>query len=253
LEPETKNMKDYFSGQAKLYATFRPEYPTELYEFIFDNLKHKHGAWDCATGNGQVAQYLSHHFEKVYATDISQQQLKSAHKTANILYSVSPAENTSFQKDQFDLITVGQALHWFNHEKFYAEAKRVGKNNSLLAAWGYNICTVNPEVDALFLDFYHNDLGPYWDSARRHVENEYATLSFPFEEIACPGFNIRLEWTLDHFIGYLTTWSSTQKYIQIKQTSPVPLLKEKLKSLWNTDEKKIINFPVFLKLGIIHK
>ena len=246
-------MKDYFSDQAKLYATFRPDYPKELYEFIFHHLLHKKIAWDCATGSGQVAQHLSRHFEKVYATDISHQQLESAHRADNIFYSVSPAEKTSFQDDQFDLITVGQALHWFNLEKFYAEVKRVAKNNSLLAAWGYNICTVNKDIDSLFLDFYHNVVGPYWDSARRHVENEYAQLSFPFNAIPSPEFVIRVQWTIDQFTGYVTTWSATQKYIKIKQTSPVPLLKERLKGLWDPEEKKIINFPVFLKLGIIQK
>ena len=35
-------------------------------------------AWDCATGNGQVARYLADYFDEVYATDISQQQLDNA-------------------------------------------------------------------------------------------------------------------------------------------------------------------------------
>src|SRR4051812_9215876 len=129
-------MKDFFSGHAKLYATFRPDYPEELYQFIFAHLSQKSTAWDCATGNGQVAQYLSKHFAKVYATDISHQQLESAHRADNIFYSVSPAEKTPFHDDQFDLITVGQALHWFNLNEFYTEVKRIGKNNSLLAGWG---------------------------------------------------------------------------------------------------------------------
>lgn len=246
-------MKDYFSGHAKLYATFRPDYPEELYRFVFGYVKEKNLAWDCATGNGQVAHYLSGHFHEVYATDISQQQLESAHRAGNIFYSVSPAEKTSFKDDQFDLITVGQALHWFNLHEFYREVKRVAKNNSLLAVWGYNICTINKDIDSLFLDFYHNVVGPYWDSARRHVENEYAELSFPFEEIPSPKFTIQVDWTIDQFIGYVTTWSATQKYINVKQSNPVPMLKKKLESLWTAEEKKIINFPVFLKLGIIHK
>lgn len=246
-------MKDFFSDQAKLYATFRPDYPAELYQFIFSHLTHKGTAWDCATGNGQVAQHLAHHFETVHATDISQKQLDSAHHADNIIYSISPAEKTTFADNQFDLITVGQALHWFNLDEFYAEATRVGKDNSILAVWGYNICAVNPEVDDLFHDFYHNVVGAYWDSARRHVEDEYAGLPFPFDQIPSPGFSIQTNWTLDQFIGYVTTWSATQKYIKIKQTSPVFLLKEKLKKYWHPDEKKIINFPVFLKAGIIRK
>src|SRR5688572_2580381 len=104
--------KDLFSSQSKAYAAFRPTYPAELYEFIFRNTKNFVLAWDCATGNGQVAQDLSKRFKKVYATDISQQQLDEAFKVTNIQYSVSKAEQTNFPDSSFDLITVGQALHW---------------------------------------------------------------------------------------------------------------------------------------------
>jgi len=246
-------MKDFFSGQAKLYATFRPHYPDELFQFVIQHVPQRNLAWDCATGNGQVAQYLSPYFKTIIATDISHQQLDNAHRADNIEYVLMPAEKTSFADNQFDLITVGQALHWFNLPAFYAEVKRVGKNNAIIAAWGYNLCTVHPAIDAMLHDFYHNVVGPYWDSARRHVEDEYANLTFPFENVDAPRFFMKTQWNLDQFTGYLSTWSATQQYIKIKQTSPVFELKEKLKSLWPADEKKIVNFPVFLKLGINHK
>ena len=71
-------MKDLFSSQAKLYATFRPHYPDELFQFIIRHVPQRNMAWDCATGNGQVAQHLSPHFKKIIATDISHQQLENA-------------------------------------------------------------------------------------------------------------------------------------------------------------------------------
>src|SRR5215213_8237924 len=109
--------KDYFSDQARKYASFRPTYPAELYAFIFKHLNGKHHAWDCATGNGQVATHLALHFKQVSATDISQKQLDEAPKLPNINYSISPAEHTAFPPHSFDLITVGQALHWFDREQ----------------------------------------------------------------------------------------------------------------------------------------
>src|SRR5882672_948119 len=120
-------MKDLFSAQAKQYAAFRPTYPEALYDFIFQHVHGNENAWDCATGNGQVAQRLARQFKKVYATDISQKQLDQASPANNIHYAVSPAESTPFPDHQFDLITVGQALHWFDLDKFYAEVKRVIK------------------------------------------------------------------------------------------------------------------------------
>src|SRR5687767_7168314 len=152
--------KDYFSDQSKAYATFRPTYPKELYEFIFSHLKNKGVAWDCATGNGQVARYLSDHFQKIYATDISQKQIDNAVLKDNIVYSVCKAEQTSFADQQFDLITVAQALHWIDTSAFYKEVIRTSKPDALLAVWGYALLSVNERIDPLFLDFYHNTVGP---------------------------------------------------------------------------------------------
>src|SRR5688572_7273044 len=202
--------KDYFSGHSKLYATFRPTYPEALYQFIFKQLSSRSAAWDCATGNGQVAQVLSRHFDQVFATDISQQQIDNAFQAKNIQYTVQPAEETTFADNQFDLITVGQALHWFDMEKFYKEVKRVGKKDGLLAIWGYAVCRVNPKVDEHFYHFYNHVVGPYWDSARKMVEEEYKNIPFPFDQIPSPQFSIEVEWTLEEFGGYLTTWSATQ-------------------------------------------
>lgn len=241
--------KDFFSGHAKLYATFRPTYPAELYQFIFDNVKEFSTAWDCATGNGQVAQHLSLRFKKVFATDISQQQLDHAIKADNITYSVQPAENTDFSNQAFDLITVGQALHWFDLEKFYMEVRRVAKPDSLLAVWGYALCTVSPEIDKHFLHFYHHIVGPYWDSARKMVEEEYRTIPFPFQEIKTPTFTIQVVWTLEQFLGYLSTWSATQKYIKANGHDPVPSIMKKIKHQWVGE--RTVTFPVFLKLGKI--
>jgi SAM-dependent methyltransferase len=245
--------KDYFSGHSKIYAAFRPSYPAQLYEFILTHVKNRFTAWDCATGNGQAAKILAQHFQEVYATDISQQQLDNAVVAENIFYSVSPAEHTTFTNDQFDLITVGQALHWFHTDAFYNEAKRVGKKNSTIAVWGYSLCTVDNNIDKVFLHFYKNIVGPYWDDARRLVEQEYTTIPFPFKEIKSPKFEIKVSWTLDDFVGYLTSWSATQKYIAVNKINPTETIRQELSHLWLADEIKTITFPVFLKLGIIEK
>lgn len=243
--------KDYFSGQAhaKLYATFRPVYPENLYRFIFAHLNGHTAAWDCATGNGQVAEYLSHHFKHIQATDISQQQIANAPQAPNVTYTVAPAEKTTFPDHQFDLITVAQALHWFDTDAFYTEAKRVLKPDGLLAIWGYALCKVTDPIDAIFLDFYHNTVGPYWDSARSLVEEEYRSIPFPFKKIEAPSFSIKARWTLDQYTGYLSTWSATQKFIQEKGFDPIPARLPQLAKHWPQNEQKEIHFPVFLKLG----
>jgi ubiquinone/menaquinone biosynthesis C-methylase UbiE len=243
-------MKDFFSSQSKVYAAFRPTYPKELYQFIFRHLPEKKIAWDCATGNGQVAQFLSHHFEEVYATDISQQQLDHAVPENNIFYSKSQAEKTSFRDHQFDLITVAQALHWFDRDLFYDEARRVAKPNAVLAVWGYGLLCIEPVIDSLIMEFYNEKVGSYWDEARRLVEQEYRDITFPFQEIPSPLFTIEVKWKMDQLSGYLSSWSATQKFIRETGHDPVPPLIVNLKKLWTLPAVPV-RFPVFLRLGKI--
>src|ERR1041385_3874622 len=100
--------KDLFSSHATQYATFRPTYPRELYDYIFSLTKNFDTAWDAGTGNGQVARDLSKKFKKVFATDISEKQIANATQAENIFYSVA-GETTSFVAKSFDLICVAQA------------------------------------------------------------------------------------------------------------------------------------------------
>lgn len=241
--------KDYFSRQSKQYAAFRPTYPEPLYQFIFEHVENRSCAWDCATGNGQVARYLASYFDKVYATDISRQQLDHAFRARNIFYSASPAERTSFPDGNFDLITVAQALHWFDLSLFYQEVKRTAKRNGLLAVWGYGLLSVDATVDHFFIDFYKNQTGPYWDVARKLVDSRYREIPFPFEEIPCPDFAITIEWSLGQFAGYLNSWSAVQKYISKHGANPVDAFIENLALVWKPAEVKVVSFPVFLKLG----
>jgi ubiquinone/menaquinone biosynthesis C-methylase UbiE len=118
-------MKDLFSKQAATYAQFRPTYPTRLFDFILQNVENKQIAWDCATGNGQAAKVLAEHFEQVFATDMSQKQIDNAAQADNIVYSVSKAEVTDFADNTFDLITVAQAVHWFDLEGIWGEFDRL--------------------------------------------------------------------------------------------------------------------------------
>ena len=237
-------MKDYFSTQSQAYAAFRPTYPDELYQFILRHVRNKSNAWDCATGNGQVAKQLAKYFTKVYATDISKQQLDHAIRKDNIVYSLGRAEKTGFHVHQFDLITVAQALHWFDREAFYEEVRRVCKPLGILAVWGYSMLTIEPVIDNLVLEFYNGTVGPYWDSARRLVEEEYRSIEFPFERIQSPAFDIKVKWTLNQLAGYLSSWSATQNFITDKGYDPVEPFMKGVRRIWPEGEKQV-TFPIF--------
>jgi ubiquinone/menaquinone biosynthesis C-methylase UbiE len=246
----SRGMKDRFSKQAAGYATFRPTYPKALYDFVLAQVGTKNTAWDCATGNGQVARDLAPHFREVFATDSSVEQIKKAAAANNIYYSVCPAEKTSFPDNTFDLITVGQAMHWLNFDQFYAEVRRVARKNAILAIWGYGLLKISPEIDVVISDFYVNVIGSYWDVERKHVDQHYKSIPFPFEEINAPEFEFSFSWTIAEVEGYLNTWSAVQKFIQANESNPVDALIAKIKPLWN-GQKMIVSFPLFLRVGTI--
>ncbi len=242
-------MKDNFSNQANLYAKFRPEYPLELYDFILKNTKNRETAWDCATGNGQAAKVLAQHFEQVYATDISQKQIDNATLADNVEYSISSAEKTPFDDSTFDLITVAQAAHWFDFDKFYAEMKRVAKPTATLAIWGYGTLSVEEEeIDKLLQNFYWNIIGKYWDAERKHIDSRYETLPFPFENVMDEKFSMVFNWHRHELEGYLNTWSSVQNFINTEGYNPIPNLIFDLEVYWNEFNRVSVRFPIFLKM-----
>lgn len=242
-------MKDNFSKQAEIYAKFRPEYPPELYDVILNNTENRETAWDCATGNGQAAKVLAKHFEKVYATDISQKQIDNAVQAENIEYSISAAEKTGFADNTFDLITVAQAIHWFDFDKFYNEVKRVAKPNATLAIWGYGTLSVDENnINDLLHNFYWNIVGKYWDAERKHIDNHYETLPFPFKNVKEEKFSMVFKWKKQELEGYLNTWSSVQNFINTEGYNPVPNLMLNLDKYWNDGDRVEVAFPIFLKL-----
>lgn len=246
-------MKDNFSQQASAYAKYRPTYPQELYDFILNKVEQRNTAWDCGTGNGQTAKELSKYFKEVFATDISEKQIQNASKTENIFYSVQTAEQTNFQDNHFNLVTVSQALHWFDVSKFYAEVKRVAKPNAWIAVWMYSLANISPEIDKLInVKHYKETLGSYWDYERRFVDDNYTTLPFSFKEIQCPVFKMRFEWTLQELEGYLNTWSALQKFIAQHNYNPVDKLMEEIKLFWKQERKEVV-FPVYMRMGQIEK
>lgn len=247
--------KDRFSDRASLYSKFRPVYPEALIDDIVSLSTQRKNCWDCGTGNGQVALLLSRHFDQVYATDISEQQLRHAQNTSNIQYSIARAEQSELPANLFDLITVAQAAHWFDLAAFYKEVERVAKDGCILAIWGYGLLRFHQELDRKINLFYKQIVGPYWDEERKQVEGHYADLFFPYDLIHLSGtYEITKDFTLADIRGYLSTWSSVKRFIEAKGYDPVPNFIEEITQFWsNRDHKLQARFPIFTKITRIRK
>ena len=241
--------KDHFSGHAPLYSRYRPTYPEALFDFLAQAAPARSLAWDCATGGGQAAAALAGAFERVVATDASPQQLAQANPNPHVEYRVAPAESSGLEGESVDLITVAQALHWFDLNGFYAEARRVLKPHGLLVVWCYNHCTIAPELDARIRHFYAETVGPYWPAERRMIEQGYRSLPFPFDEVDAPEFVMSHDWRLDDLAGYLGTWSAVHEFIAARREDPVPALMSTLAAQWGDVERRQVTWVLDLRVG----
>lgn len=242
------SFQDHFSAVAGDYGRFRPDYPPALFDWLAGSAPGHDLAWDCATGSGQAARPLGRHFRKVVATDASAEQIGQAPPSPKVEYRVEPAERTTLAPRSVDLVTVAQALHWFDLDRFYAEVRRTLKPDGLLAAWTYNRFRVSPPIDAVVDRLYEEILGPWWPPERRHVERGYADLPFPFEPVAAPPFAMRSHWTLPRLAGYLRTWSATRRYREARGEDPVAIIEPELAILWGEGGREV-SWPLGLRVG----
>ena len=248
----TRTFKDYFSEHAAEYAKHRPRYPDRLFDWLATLVQERQQAWDCATGNGQAACALASRFDCVIATDASEKQIKCAAPNQRVVYRVAPEEQSGIASRTVDLVTVAQAVHWFDLEKFYQEVRRVVKPQGVLAVWCYDLFRISPEMDRLLSEFYGNTVGPYWPPERRWVEDGYRSLPFPFEEIIAPAFEMTVTWPLQAVLDYLRTWSATQRYLQEKSSDPVEQLQGSLERAWGDSKNpKDVTWVLHLRVGKI--
>jgi SAM-dependent methyltransferase len=241
--------KDHFSTQATDYAKFRPRYPQELFDYLGRIASSGQLAWDCGTGNGQAAIGLASVFGRVIATDASEKQIANAQPHERVEYRVAPAENSGLKSGTLDLIMVAQALHWFDLDRFYAEARRVLKPNGVLAASAYNLLHIEPTIDEVVNRYYYEVVGPFWPPERKLIEN-FGDLPFPFHEIEPPKFKMTALWNLEHLIGYLRSWSSTQRFITATGTDPLEEIAGELRTVWGAPNQiREVNWPLILRVG----
>lgn len=236
---------------ASTYAKFRPTYPTALFRWLASLTPEHQLAWDCAAGSGQASRDLAAFYDRVIATDASRAQIESAAAHPRVEYGVAAAEVSGLPAASLDLVTVAQALHWFDLDAFYAEARRVLKPGGVLAAWAYGACAVEGrKINAIAQRFYREALGPYWLPERSIAEAGYRTLPFPFQELDPPLFAMTVSWTLPQLLGYFSSWSATARYIAANGRDPTLQLGAELAPHWGGEERqRTVTWPLGLRAG----
>lgn len=207
------SFRDHFSGHAELYRSARPRYPDALFAALAAVAAGRSLAWDCGTGNGQAAVGLAEHFDRVIATDGSAKQIEQAEAHPKVEYRVATAEQTGLADASADLVLVAQALHWFDLDRFYSEVRRVLKPGGIVAATCYfNPHLDDPKVDEIFQRI-RMTLQPYFPPGRESVDDGYRSVPFPFPAVAIAPIEFARECDCDWLLGYVGSWSATQKYL----------------------------------------
>ncbi len=288
---------DLFSHHAALYAMARPHYPPELFEYLAGLCGTRKLVWDVGTGNGQAAVGLAAHFERVIATDASAEQIRHAAPHLRVSYHVAAAEDPALiaaphdaerapaahaacgedlhDSDGLippagvDLVTIAQALHWLDHDAFYANVRRALRPGGVIAAWCYTLPRVDERVDAVLDAFYHGVIGPYWEPRRRYIDERFETIPFPFTEMhpSCDRlpltmrsmvkgegagslFACRSEWNLAEYLAYIESWSAVQKYRRERGSDPLDLICDNLSRAWgDADSRRTAWSPIHLRVG----
>lgn len=242
--------KDHFSGDPAGYASHRPTYPVALVEYLAGLTPRRALAWDAGCGSGQLSTLLAGAFARVIATDASAEQIAKAAPHPRVEYRCARAEASGLPDDVVDLATAAQAAHWFDLAAYYAEARRVGRPGSVLALVTYGSMVIDDDVDPVIGHLYSEVLGPYWPPERRHVEDGYRSLPFPFDEVEAPEFEIGVSWTLEELVGYVDTWSAVRALERAEGRAPLEAFRGALSRVWGDGAAvRPVRWPLSLRVG----
>jgi len=242
--------KDHFSDVAGAYAARRPSYPAALADFLARLAPATRLAWDAGCGSGQLSVVLAGVFEQVVATDASPEQIARGASHPRVEYRCARAEASGLPEYVADLATAAQAAHWFDLPAYFAEVRRVTRPGGVVALISYGVVTVDADLDAVIRPFYRDVLASYWPPERRHVDEGYGSLPFPFRELDAPAFEIRLDWRLEDLVGYVGTWSAVWALEQAEGQGPFASFRRGLEAVWQpATTVRTVRWPLALRVG----
>ncbi len=246
----TIDTRKLFSVKSDEYAAARPHYPRELLEYLVGLCRATGRVWDCGTGSGQAAVALAEWFGEVDATDVSAQQIANAVPHARVRYSVQAAERTDFPDASFGLVTVAQALHWFEFSRFWPEVHRVLRPGGVFAAWTYTWPILSDALDSIVTTRLLSVIKDYWAPQNQLAWDAYAAVPFPFDEIAPPKLGMEVTWNLAQFMAYLGTWSATRRCIEANGGAFFESFARELEAQWGDPSlPRVVRMELFCRIG----
>ena len=262
---------DHFSAHADAYAAHRPTYPAALVDFLAELAPRTGLAWEAGCGSGQLSVALAGRFDRVIATDASAEQLARATAHPRVEYRRARAEGsglptasqagsaTKGAASGVDLAVAAQAAHWFDIDGYYAEVRRVAATHAAIALVSYGPTLIAPGIDPIVEEFRVGTLAPHWAPERRHVEDGYRSLPFPFAEVEPPELVMRVEWTLSNLLAYMRTWSALRSMEAPRRQALLQDLRARLAPVWAGAEgddaaegtRRVVTWPLSVRAGYV--
>jgi ubiquinone/menaquinone biosynthesis C-methylase UbiE len=229
---------------AERYAKGRPDFHSNTIRHIKDYLrldKKLDQALDIACGTGLSTKALLEIADHVYGTDTSQEMLNLASLPDKINYAIAPAEQQPFADHYFDLITVSSGVHWFDIDKFLAEANRLLKSKSWLVLYENHFIAEmvgNDQFSNWFPDVYLNKFpSPPRNNAYAWTKEHLLSKGFDFatEE----KFKNAITFNKKQLALYFTTQSNIIAAVESNQITYAQVdewLEQQLSPFFDTDD-----------------
>lgn len=131
----------HYSQTVEYYSRYRPRYPETLIEWLTAEcgLTPGHVIADIGSGTGQMTEHFLQHGHPVYAVEpnpdmrhVAEEELAAYPRLTSM---GATAEATTLPDHAVDLITVGNAFHWFDHARTREAFLRILKPGPAGSSW----------------------------------------------------------------------------------------------------------------------
>lgn len=224
-------IKNWFAGQdvARLYRA-RPYHHARTLARVFEDLGMKVGgdALDIGCGTGMSSIGLAEHVDSVVGIDPVIDMLHVARRTRNVTYVAASAEDLPFRDRTLAGITVSSAVHWFDQDRFFAEAERVLASEGWLLLYDHHFAA-QMEGNSAFQEWMYNSYGRRYPpptrragvsdaetppSARPWRVSDAALDVVGFTSVGTGQFDDPIPMDHQGFVSYLLTHSNTISVVE---------------------------------------
>ena len=148
--------KKLFSSRVDDYVKYRPTYPTEAIDYLYDivNLGRTSKVADIGAGTGIFSKLLVDRGTNVIAVEPNQEMREASERlmihAPNFRAVAGSAESTGLPDQSLDFIVCAQAFHWFDRSASKLEFQRILKpRGKLVLVWNSRLTQGTPFLEGI--------------------------------------------------------------------------------------------------------